>query len=80
MVRIMPVDGKNSNLVDLYAHYIATVQAWIEELDSIEDPASEPILQVYPVRNGNAGQLMTIGAIYGGSGGASGTSGGVAPA
>ena len=81
MVRIMPVERLNSIMVvSPRAHYIATVQAWIEELDSIEDPASEPILQVYPVRNGNAGQLASLlSTIYGGSGGASGTSGGVAP-
>ena len=81
MVRIMPVERLNSIMVvSPRAHYIATVQAWIEELDSIEDPASEPILQVYPVRNGNAGQLASLlSTIYGGSGGASGTSGSVAP-
>lgn len=81
MVRIMPVERLNSIMVvSPRAHYIATVQAWIEELDSIEDPASEPILQVYPVRNGDAGQLASLlSTIYGGSGGASGTSGGVAP-
>ena len=81
MVRIMPVERLNSIMVvSPRAHYIATVQAWIEELDSIEDQASEPILQVYPVRNGNAGQLASLlSTIYGGSGGASGTSGGVAP-
>lgn len=81
MIRIMPVERLNSIMVvSPRAHYIATVQAWIEELDSIEDPASEPILQVYPVRNGNAGQLASLlSTIYGGSGGASGTSGGVAP-
>ena len=81
MVRIMPVERLNSIMVvSPRAHYIATVQAWIEELDSIEDPASEPVLQVYPVRNGDAGQLASLlSTIYGGSGGASGTSGGVAP-
>ena len=79
MVRIMPVERLNSIMVvSPRAHYIATVQAWIEELDSIEDPASEPILQVYPVRNGNAGQLASLlSTIYGGSG-ASGTGRGCA--
>ena len=81
MVRIMPVERLNSIMVvSPRAHYITTVQGWIEELDSIEDPASEPILQVYPVRNGNAGQLASLlSTIYGGSGGGSAGSGGVAP-
>ncbi len=81
MVRIMPVERLNSIMVvSPRAHYIATVQGWIEELDSIEDPASEPILQVYPVRNGNAGQLASLlSTIYGGSGSGSAGSGGVAP-
>ena len=81
MVRIMPVERLNSIMVvSPRAHYIATVQGWIEELDSIEDPASEPILQVYPVRNGNAGQLASLlSTIYGGSGTGSAGSGGVAP-
>ena len=81
MVRVMPVERLNSIMVvSPRAHYITTVQGWIEELDSIEDPASEPILQVYPVRNGNAGQLASLlSTIYGGSGGGSAGSGGVAP-
>ena len=81
MVRIMPVERLNSIMVvSPRAHYIATVQRWIEELDSIEDPASEPILQVYPVRNGDAGQLASLlSTIYGGSGSGSSAKGGVAP-
>jgi general secretion pathway protein D len=81
MVRIMPVERLNSIMVvSPRAHYIATVQGWIEELDSIEDPASEPILQVYPVRNGDAGQLASLlSTIYGGSGSGSSAKGGVAP-
>ena len=81
MVRIMPVERLNSIMVvSPRAHYIATVQGWIEELDSIEDPASEPILQVYPVRNGNAGQLASLlSTIYGGASAGSSSSGGVAP-
>ena len=81
MVRVMPVERLNSIMVvSPRAHYITTVQGWIEELDSIEDPASEPILQVYPVRNGNAGQLASLlSTIYGGSGGGAAGSGGVAP-
>ena len=81
MVRIMPVERLNSIMVvSPRAHYIETVQGWIEELDSIEDPASEPILQVYPVRNGDAGQLASLlSTIYGGSGSGSSAKGGVAP-
>ena len=81
MVRIMPVERLNSIMVvSPRAHYIDTVQGWIEELDSIEDPASEPILQVYLVRNGNAAQLASLlSTIYGGSGSGSSVKGGVAP-
>ncbi len=81
MVRIMPVERLNSIMVvSPRAHYIDTVQGWIEELDSIEDPASEPILQVYLVRNGNAAQLASLlSTIYGGSGSGSSGKGGVAP-
>ena len=81
MVRIMPVERLNSIMVvSPRAHYIDTVQGWIEELDSIEDPASEPILQVYLVRNGDAAQLASLlSTIYGGSGSSSSAKGGVAP-
>ena len=81
MVRVMPVERLNSIMVvSPRAHYIQTVQGWIEELDSIEDPASEPILQVYPVRNGNAGQLASLlSTIYGGGSGGFSSTGGVAP-
>ena len=81
MVRIMPVERLNSIMVvSPRAHYIDTVQGWIEELDSIEDPASEPILQVYLVRNGNAAQLASLlSTIYGGSGSGSSAKAGVAP-
>ena len=81
MVRIMPVERLNSIMVvSPRAHYIDTVQGWIEELDSIEDPASEPILQVYLVRNGDAAQLASLlSTIYGGSGSGSSAKGGVAP-
>ena len=81
MVRVMPVERLNSIMVvSPRAHYIDTVQGWIEELDSIEDPASEPILQVYLVRNGNAAQLASLlSTIYGGSGSGSSAKGGVAP-
>ena len=81
MVRILPVERLNSIMVvSPRAHYIATVQKWIEELDSIEDPLSEPVLQVYPVRNSNAGQLASLlSTIYGGGSSGSSKAGGVAP-
>ena len=81
MVRVMPVERLNSIMVvSPRAHYIQTVRGWIEELDSIEDPASEPILQVYPVRNGNAGQLASLlSTIYGGGSVGVSSTGGVAP-
>ena len=81
MVRILPVERLNSILVvSPRAHYIATVQRWVEQLDSIEDAASEPILQVYPVRNGNAGQMANLlSVIYGGGTGGASAKGGVAP-
>ena len=77
----MPVERLNNIMVvSPRAHYIQTVQGWIEELDSIEDPASEPILQVYPVRNGNAGQLASLlSTIYGGGSAGVSSASGVAP-
>lgn len=81
MVRILPVERLNSILVvSPRAHYIATVQRWVEQLDSIEDAASEPILQVYPVRNGDAGQMANLlSVIYGGGNAGASGKGGVAP-
>ena len=82
LVRVMPVERLNSIMVvSPRAHYVESVRRWVEELDSVQDAASEPTLQVYPVRNGNAGQLASLlSTIYGGSSGASsGTRGGVAP-
>ncbi|MDA9711211.1 type II secretion system secretin GspD [Luminiphilus sp.] len=80
LVRVMPVERLNSIMVvSPRAHYVESVRRWIEELDSVQDAASEPTLQVYPVRNGNAGQLASLlSTIYGG-GGNSGARGGVAP-
>lgn len=82
MVRVMPIERLNSVLVvSPRAHYIETVSNWISQLDGIEDPGSEPTLNVYKVRNGNAAQLaQLISTIYGDSGGSSrGRSKGVAP-
>jgi len=61
MVRVMPVERLNSILVvSPREHYIKSVGDWITALDSIEDEGSEPTLHVYPVRNGNAGQLAAL--------------------
>ena len=46
---------------------------WIASLDNIERQGSEPQINVYKVRNGNAAQLAgLLSTIYGGSGGISG--------
>ena len=82
MVNIMPIERLNSLMVvSPRAHYIKTIEAWVDELDAIDQAAAEPTLQVYPVRNGNAAQLANLlSTIYGGSGGGGGASkGGVAP-
>lgn len=76
LVRVMPVDRLNSILVvSPRAYYIERVREWVERLDSVDDPASEPTLHVYPVKNGNAGQLASLlSTIYGGGGGGSAAS------
>ena len=61
MVRVMPIERLNSILVvSPREHYIKSVGEWIAALDRIEDEGSEPSLHVYPVRNGNAGQLAAL--------------------
>ena len=81
LIRVMPVERLNSIMVvSPRAHYIDTVRQWVEKLDNVQDPASEPTLQIYPVRNGNAAQLAgLLSTIYGGSGGGGSKSSGVAP-
>ena len=73
VVRIMPVQRLNSILVvSPRAAYVDTVRAWVEKLDSVANPESEPTLHVYEVKNGNAAQLSSLlSAIY--SGGGTGT-------
>ena len=52
------------------AAYIDTVGRWVEQLDDIDEPASEATLHVYDVVNGNAGQMaMLLSTIFGESGG-----------
>jgi len=61
MVRVMPIERLNSIMVvSPRAHYIDVVGKWVSTLDGIEDEGSEPTLHVYPVRNGNAGQLASL--------------------
>ena len=77
MVRVLPVERLNSILVvSPRAAYIEIVGNWVEQLDAIDEPASESTLNVYQVLNGNAGQMaMLLSTIFAedgskGSGGA----------
>jgi general secretion pathway protein D len=84
MVRVLPVERLNSILVvSPRATYIETVGNWVEQLDSIDEPASESTLHVYEVLNGNASQMATLlSTIYsedGSSGGSRGGKSQVAP-
>lgn len=74
MVRVVPVERLSSILViSPREHYIKKVGNWIASLDNIERQGSEPQINVYKVRNGNAAQLAgLLSTIYGGSGGISG--------
>jgi len=80
LVRVMPVERLNSILVvSPRQHYIDQVGEWIRKLDGAGDPASEPVLHVYEVRNGNSAQLASLlSIIYGGGGGVAPTAPGVA--
>ncbi len=61
MVNIIPVERLNSIMViSPREHYIATVGNWVKTLDNIDEESSEPTLNVYPVRNGNAAQLANL--------------------
>jgi general secretion pathway protein D len=77
MVRVLPVERLNSILVvSPRAAYIEMVGNWVEQLDTIDEPASESSLHVYQVLNGNAEQMaMLLSTIFAedgskGSGGA----------
>ena len=74
MVRVVPVERLSSILViSPREHYIKKVGSWIASLDNIERQGSEPQINVYKVRNGNAAQLAgLLSTIYGGSSGISG--------
>ena len=77
MVRVLPVERLNSILVvSPRAAYIETVGRWVEQLDSIDEPASEATLHVYNVVNGNAAQMaMLLSTIFGESSGSGGARG-----
>ena len=72
MVRVLPVERLNSILVvSPRAAYIETVGRWVQQLDGIDEPASEATLHVYDVVNGNAAQMaMLLSTIFGESSGA----------
>ena len=76
MVRILPVERLNSILVvSPRAAYIKMVGNWVEQLDTIDEPASESTLHVYEVLNGNAGQMAMLLSTIFSEDGSSGTSG-----
>jgi len=83
MVRVLPVERLNSILViSPRESYLERVGDWIKALDDIEQEGSEPVLNVYEVRNGNAMQLAgLLSTIYGSANGSpkTGVRQGVAP-
>ena len=81
MVNVLPVERLNSILVvSPRSEYVDKLGKWINELDSIEESASESTLNVYQVINGNADNLASLlSSLYGGGGGGSGPSSQVAP-
>jgi len=84
MIRLIPVERLNSILViSPRQHYVTKVQNWISALDSLDVDGSEPVINVYPVKNGNAMQLAALlSTIYGdgsSTGGGSVTRQSVAP-
>ena len=78
MVRVLPVERLNSILVvSPRATYIETVGNWVEQLDSIDEPASESTLHIYEVLNGNASQMaMLLSTIYAEDGSSGSSKGG----
>ncbi|MEP5567938.1 MAG: type II secretion system secretin GspD [Halioglobus sp.] len=89
MIRVVPVARLNSILiVTPRAHYLDTVEKWIERLDEAHYSALDRRLYVYPVQNTTASRLSDlINSIYTGrqpsgssqSRGGFGDSSGVAP-
>ena len=68
MIRVVPVDRLNSILiVTPRAHYLGTVEKWIERLDEAHYSALDRRLYVYPVQNTTASRLSDlINSIYSG--------------
>ncbi|MFV0478773.1 MAG: type II secretion system secretin GspD [Parahaliea sp.] len=86
MVNIIPIKRLNSLLVITpRAHYLDTVDQWIQRLDAAPDSNFAKRLYVYPVQNTTAARLaQLLQSIYSSSGGSSSSSssfgqGGVAP-
>lgn len=73
MVRVVPVERLNSILiVTPRAHYLDSVQRWIERLDAAHYSQFDQRLYVYPVQNTTAKRLaQLINSIYSGNGGSS---------
>ncbi|QFU76702.1 type II secretion system protein GspD [Halioglobus maricola] len=89
LVRVIPVERLNSILlVTPRAHYLATMQKWVERLDEAHYSEYDQRLYVYPVQNTTASRLADlINEIYSGqsrnrndrNNGSSRDAGGVAP-
>ena len=71
MIRVVPVERLNSILiVTPRAHYLDSVQGWIERLDAAHYTEYDQRLYVYPVQNTTASRLAKlINSIYTGQGG-----------
>ncbi len=71
MVRVVPVERLNSILiVTPRAHYLESVQKWIERLDAAHYSQFDQRLYVYPVQNTTAKRLAKlINSIYSGGNG-----------
>lgn len=72
MIRIVPVKRLNSILVVTpRAHYLDTLQTWIERMDEAHHSQFDQRLYVYPVQNTTASRLADlINRIYAGGAGA----------
>ncbi|TDG15117.1 type II secretion system protein GspD [Seongchinamella unica] len=71
MIRVVPVERLNSILiVTPRAHYLDSVQEWIERLDAAHYTEYDQRLYVYPVQNTTASRLAKlINSIYSGQAG-----------
>ncbi|WP_241505880.1 type II secretion system secretin GspD [Parahaliea mediterranea] len=80
LVKIIPIKRLNSLLVVTpRAHYLDTVQTWIDRLDAAPDANFAKKLYVYPVQNTTASRLAELlNSIYSGGSGSKSTSSGTA--